>query len=139
MLKHVRSLSANPPAAWPGDATNRHILLIEDNAITQMFVAQVLGLLSYVVDAVETGQEGLAHAARQSYAAVLIDGRLPDMPGYQVLAMLRQTPPYDDGRPLVALCGDIGGVYQERFTSAGATSFLAKPFRPDDLVAALGG
>ena len=83
---------------------------------------------------VTTGEEGLAAAARQRPALVVLDLELDDMTGYEVCYVLRER--LGDDLPIIVVSGDrtessdrVAGLL------IGADDYLAKPFDPDELLA----
>ncbi|MCR6632439.1 MAG: sigma-54 dependent transcriptional regulator [Magnetospirillum sp.] len=78
-----------------------------------------------------TGAEGLAEIERQVPDLVLLDQRLPDMQGVQVLERLRRD---QIAVPVVMISahGDTRAAVQA--VKAGASDYLTKPFELDDLI-----
>ena len=69
------------------------ILIIDDQEAIRMFLAATLESRGYRVATAGTGAEGLAAAASEAPDLVLLDLRLPDMGGLEVLARLRDAEP----------------------------------------------
>jgi len=65
---------------------------------------------------------------------VLLDIDLPRLDGYEVAAVLRTNAAFAD-TPILMLSGRDGLVDRVRSRMVGAVGFIAKPFRPADLVA----
>jgi DNA-binding NtrC family response regulator len=116
----------------PKSEVNRHILVVDDEAVVRTGIAQVLSQQDLAVATAADAAEALAQLARQPFAVVLLDIKLPDMDGVQVLKHLRQDFPDTEvvmitGYPTIA-----GAVECIRL---GALDYLVKPFRIEELEA----
>jgi CheY-like chemotaxis protein len=84
-----------------------------------------------------TGRDGIEAAVDIKPALILLDNRLPDTNGEQVLRQLAASPA-TAAIPVVILSGDSGRVTVNELLAAGATEFLAKPFDIHQLLAIIG-
>ena len=84
-----------------------------------------------------TGGEGVRAAIDERPALILLDNRLPDTNGEQVLRELA-TIPATAAIPVVILSADSSPVIIKELIAAGAADFLAKPFDGPQLLAILG-
>lgn len=111
------------------------ILLIDDHAL---FRVGLEGLLARhgieVVSAVGDGEEGVRLALQLQPDVVLLDLRMPDMDGVEVLRRL-----HDSGlnRPVVMLTTSSEEEDLISCLRNGARGYLVKNMEPDDLVTAL--
>lgn len=64
---------------------------------------------------------------------ILCDITMPDLDGYEICAMLRQSTVFRQ-TPIVMLTGRDGFIDRVRAQMVGATDYLAKPFGEDELV-----
>ena len=106
------------------------ILVIEDDTTIRLTLRDVLEKQGHGVDLAEHGAQGLALYRANSYGLVMLDLRLPDMHGLEVLRALREI----DVEALVV----VMTAYPEVRTAvdsvkAGAYDYLNKPFELDDL------
>ena len=108
------------------------ILVIEDEARIQAFLARGLEAEGYTVVAAGDGREGLDLATRTRWDLVVLDLLLPGLNGLQVLRELQRTKPE---LPVVILSarGDVQTKLQG--FELGATDYVAKPFSLDELLA----
>ena len=74
-----------------------------------------------------TGADGVRMAIDCRPALILLDNRLPDGNGRQVLRGLAANPATAQ-IPVVMLSGDSGELTVKELLAAGAADFLAKPF-----------
>ena len=120
-------------AARPTGTTGR-VLVVEDDEPSRALMRGILAARpGIVLDLVGTGAAGIA-AARQAWPDLLIlDLRLPDMHGLNVLRVLRQLNPHLPLRCLVVSAEtSAGDIAVSR--AAGADDHLHKPFDPARLL-----
>ena len=84
-----------------------------------------------------TGHDGVRVAIDDEPALILLDNRLPDASGQQVLRHLAEAPA-TAAIPVVILSGDSNPTTVSEFLAAGAADFLGKPFEADQLLAIVG-
>jgi two-component system, sensor histidine kinase and response regulator len=111
------------------------VLVAEDNATNQKVIVMRLTRLGCVVDVANDGLEAVEAASSTAYDLILMDCQMPIMDGFQASRAIRQR----GGRrvPVVALTANAMEGERERCLDAGMDDYLAKPVRPDDLVAKL--
>ncbi len=83
------------------------------------------------------GRDGIKAAIDHQPALILLDNRLPDINGEQVLAQLAAAPA-TAAIPVVILSGDSNPVTVNQLLAAGAADFLVKPFDIHQLLAIIG-
>ena len=112
------------------------ILVVEDNAKNMTLLRDVLRATGYRTLEARTGGQALMLAAAQGPALVLMDIRLPDMDGVEVLNRLRM-----DERtasiPVLAVTAQAMRGDSERFKKAGFDGYLSKPVDIDELLTAV--
>ncbi len=69
------------------------ILIVDDDESIRKVVATILQEKGYAVDTAETGKEAISKSNKKFYNLALIDMRLPDMEGTQLLMSMRETTP----------------------------------------------
>lgn len=117
--------AADTPADEPPSGT---VLYIEDNAVNALLVVEVLRQWPAVkVVVAETGADGVQQARQIDPSLVLLDMRLPDMSGDQVIHQL-QADPATRGLTVVALSASAMPLDVELAMSAGARAYWTKPF-----------
>ncbi len=108
------------------------ILVIEDEARIQAFLARGLEAEGYTVVAAGDGREGLDLATKARWDLVVLDLLLPGLNGLQVLRELQRTKP---DLPVVILSARGDVQTKLRGFELGATDYVAKPFSLDELLA----
>ena len=108
------------------------ILVIEDEARIQAFLARGLEAEGYTVVAAGDGREGLDLATAARWDLVVLDLLLPGLNGLQVLRELNRAKPE---LPVVILSARGDVQTKLRGFALGATDYVAKPFSLDELLA----
>jgi CheY-like chemotaxis protein len=83
-----------------------------------------------------TGRDGVEAAIGDPPSLILLDNRLPDSNGREVLRQLAASPA-TAAVPVVVLSGDSGQAAVDDLLAAGARDFLAKPFAIGELLATI--
>jgi CheY-like chemotaxis protein len=69
----------------------KRLLVVEDNAAEQLSITELLGYDDIDVTVADTGAAALDMLSTQPFACVVLDLRLPDMSGFEVLERLRDN------------------------------------------------
>jgi CheY-like chemotaxis protein len=132
------SLPAPPPKELVSNGMK--ILVAEDNAINQRVVQAHLQALGYEFDTVSDGVAALdALTAGHCYAAVIMDGQMPNLDGYQATRAQRAREA-ESGQmrvPIIALTAHAMTGDRRTAFAAGMDDYLSKPFTQRQLQKAL--
>jgi DNA-binding response OmpR family regulator len=101
------------------------ILVVDDEPHVSEMLQEFFADLGYSVDVAATGAEAFRRASSKRPDAVILDMRLPDTTGDQLLTRLRTL---DGSLPIVMLSGDVDDDVARRTMAAGAVQYLHKPF-----------
>ncbi len=118
--------------AGADDGKGQSVLLVEDNPVNQAVIQAMLRSLGLEVVVAADGAQAISLVARQRFAAVLMDCRLPIVDGYEATRRLRQLPQGRD-LPIIALTANALQGDRERCLEAGMNDYLAKPFKRNEL------
>jgi len=142
--RRIREEADRPslPAPPPRDllSNGMKILVAEDNVINRKVVRAHLKKLGYEVDTVNDGKAALRALQKgHRYAAVIMDGQMPNMDGYETTRAqrARESESGQSRVPIIALTahammGDRGTAF-----AAGMDDYLSKPFTQQQLQKAL--
>ncbi len=116
------------------------VLVVEDNVTNRAVVSHVLKQRGHEVTAATTGVEAVTLAAERRFDVILMDVQMPGMDGYEATAAIRaQSGGPNQLTPIVAVTAHAMSGDRERCLAAGMNAFVAKPVRPEALLAAIDG
>jgi CheY-like chemotaxis protein len=82
----------------------KRLLVVEDNPAEQFTIRELLGHEDIDIDVVSSGQSALSALSTETYDCIVLDLRLPDISGFDVLAQLRDNAELKD-IPVVVFTG----------------------------------
>ena len=127
-----------PRAALAG----RRVLLAEDMEINAEIMMDILDLEEIAADHAENGRiavEMFASGSPGTYAAILMDVRMPEMDGLAAAAAIRALDRPDAKTiPIIALTANAFDEDVQRSLQAGMNAHLSKPVEPELLYKTLG-
>jgi CheY-like chemotaxis protein/two-component sensor histidine kinase len=82
----------------------KRLLVVEDNAAEQLSIRELLGHDDIDISVAATGAEAIEAVTKEPFDCVVLDLRLPDMTGFEVLERLGETPNLND-LPVVVFTG----------------------------------
>jgi two-component system cell cycle response regulator CtrA len=107
-------------------------LVIEDDPVSARLIEQALKTENMISEPADCGEDGIELAKLYDFDIIVLDLRLPDMEGYEVVRRLRaariQT-------PILILSGRSDPTDKVRGLMGGADDYLTKPFNKAELVA----
>lgn len=127
-------LQARQEPPPPRPLLRKRILVAEDNSVNRRVTMRLLESIGCEVEVVENGRQALEALARGSFDAVLMDGQMPELDGYEATRRLRA-----EGHriPVVGVTAHAWPEERERCLAAGMDDHLVKPVRLDRLREAL--
>lgn len=115
---------------------SKTILTIDDSAsVRQMIVLTLSGAGHNVIEA-GNGADGYSKAVGQPVDAILTDLNMPVMNGIEFIKKYRQHP-MSKGVPIIFLTTESDDNLKAEARAAGATGWIVKPFKQDQLVAVI--
>ncbi len=109
------------------------LLIVEDEPDLLKSLARALREEGYAVDTAEDGEDGLYKATSTDYDAIVLDGMLPIMDGWELLKELRMT----KQTPVLMLTARDRSADRVRGLDTGADDYVVKPFDLAELLARL--
>lgn len=131
---YVRALGRGDlPVAgrWPTDVrSKRRVLAVDDEVVVVHAIRKSLERNRYRVDEAFSGHAALARIATERYDLVLLDMRMPDVDGLDLLPKIHERQP---DLPVVIVTGYASIDTAVEAIQRGAADYVAKPFTPDEL------
>jgi CheY-like chemotaxis protein len=113
------------------DKKSQRILIVDDDKFVLQILAKILEKAGCEVDSVETGQEALRKLGTQTCDAAVIDVRLQDMNGLDLLDRIHKIAP---DMMKIILTGYPSDEDRNRALASGADYYLAKPIKSETLI-----
>ena len=112
-------------------------LLVDDDPLQLALTEELLKQSQVEVVCCTNPRKVCEWLRSRSFAVVITDIQMPQMDGYQLLRMIRESGMEGADRlPVVALSANVGKE-QEHYREAGFTAFLNKPFTAAQLISLL--
>lgn len=113
------------------------ILLIDDEQFYFKLIRKSLKEAEYQLEYASSGSEGLAKLPSFQPEILVIDLKLPEMDGFEILTRVRRDPKFSHLPVIVITSKDELSEKLKAF-ELGADDYLVKPFQPEELVARMG-
>lgn len=108
------------------------ILVVEDDRTVGQYVKRGLEEQRYHADLVADGMEGLRLASGGRYDLIVLDLRLPEMNGLELLRTLRDR---GNTTPILVLTAQDAVDFKVQALRSGADDYVTKPFSFEELLA----
>jgi CheY-like chemotaxis protein/HPt (histidine-containing phosphotransfer) domain-containing protein len=134
-----RTAASSAPAELP--AKPLQILLAEDNLVNQRVALGHLKRMGHSAQVVSNGLEVLQAIQDTPYDVVLMDCQMPELDGYETTRRIRQQeslhPDRADSIQIIAMTAHAMEGDREKCLAAGMDDYIGKPFKTEELKAAL--
>jgi two-component system NtrC family response regulator len=110
------------------------ILVIDDESVICDACRLVLGEKGHEIDHCLTGRTGLLAIERGTYDLILLDMKLPDIDGMEILKAVRENTPAPS---VIVMTGYSTMANALQAMKLGAIDYLSKPFTDDELLEAV--
>ena len=110
------------------------VLVIDDESVICDACEMVLSEKEHTVAKSTNGTDGLRAIRQQDFDIVLLDMKLPDMDGMQILKTVLEEKP---GLCIIVMTGYSSISNAVEAIKQGADNYLAKPFTDDELIEAV--
>jgi two-component system OmpR family response regulator len=125
------SASVAPDRTQP--AARPYALVVDDDPEIRELFGIILRRAGFVVDVADRGAVALQKIKILRPDLVTVDVAMPDMDGFAMIDRLRELP---DSPPVVVVSGFVNRIESRPLLSQPVVAYLAKPLRPEELVAA---
>lgn len=110
------------------------ILTADDSSSVRQMVSFTLKGAGYTVIEAVDGKDALAKTNSHAVHMVLTDLNMPNMNGIDLIKSLRSEPQYKF-IPIIMLTTESQDTKKQEGKAAGATGWIVKPFKPEQLLA----
>ena len=111
-------------------ATNPRILIVDDEPLVRDFLSLTFESAGYAVNTAGSGRDAMELCSAEPFDVVLSDVTMPEMNGHQLTQWISTH--YPGVR--TALMSGYDGTRERRAASDDAGRFIAKPFRPAEVI-----
>lgn len=113
----------------PSETQGKRVLVIDDDKSVLNSSVRVLERNGFDADTAETGKEAIEKSKTQHYDIALVDLKLPDMDGIEVLSKANFQ-----NTVKIMLTGYPSLVTGMQAMDQGVDAYLHKPVRPEELI-----
>ena len=127
------------PTVAPDTGRQLNVLIVEDNAINQLVIDELLRGFGHTTVLAENGQLALDRVAEGNIDLVLMDCQMPVMDGFDATRRLRELEE-EQGLPrlpIIAVTANAIKGDRERCLAAGMDDYVSKPINTEKLAAAI--
>ncbi|WP_253486552.1 response regulator [Methanocalculus alkaliphilus] len=110
------------------------VLIIDDSSFQRTIIRKTLKNEGFVCIEANNGRVGLHLIEEERPDIIIVDLLMPDMDGTEFLTAIREK---EIAIPVIVLTSDIQDATRENCIRLGASSFLNKPARADELIPAI--
>ena len=109
------------------------ILFIEDDAMNRRVVRDMLNVAGLPLSEADGGAAGIARLAREEFDVLLLDLRMPEMDGFDVMRALRGRSDALRDLPIIVVTADASPGLEDECLATGADAVLFKPIAMQSL------
>jgi two-component system chemotaxis response regulator CheY len=109
------------------------IMTVDDSASIRQMVTFTLSEAGYAVVEAVDGQDALNKLNGTPVHMMIVDLNMPKIDGIELIRQVRAQPAYKF-IPIIMLTTESQAAKKEQGKAAGATGWIVKPFRPEQLL-----
>lgn len=112
----------------------KKIMTVDDSASMRQMISFTLRDAGYDVVEADDGRDALAKLNASPVHMLISDVNMPNMNGFELVGQVRTNPAYRF-IPIIMLTTESHDLKKQTGKSAGATGWIVKPFKPEQLLA----
>jgi len=109
-----------------------HILVVDDNAMNQDLMANILSYWGFSFAVVSNGKEAVERVAQGHFDLVLMDIQMPEMDGYSATISIRTE--LKSAIPIIAMTAHAMAGEREKCINLGMNDYISKPVNEQQLL-----
>ena len=138
-LSRSKSIIALRPK--PQDLSGMPVLIVDDNTTNRILLQEMTTSWGLVPTMTANGKEAIdrfnkAFASGTPYRLILLDMQMPELDGFEVAKIIKDTPPGKDAKIILLSSSGQGGD-ADRCKEIGISGYLPKPIKQSDLYDAI--
>lgn len=110
------------------------IMTVDDSASVRMMVNFTLSELGFEIVEAANGKDALRKMEAQQVHMLITDVNMPELDGISLVRKIRENPSYRF-IPIIILTTESQEEKKKEGRQAGATGWIVKPFKPEQLIA----
>lgn len=111
----------------------KKVLVIEDDTDLRLLIKKILEIIDLQIIEAKSGSLGLQLAKQHQPDLIISDIDMPEISGYDVLKQIKEDT-VTARIPFIFLTGRVDDDSHNHALQLGATFYMTKPFRIDDLL-----
>ncbi len=115
----------------------KNVLVVDDESDILTLVSANLQIRGYQVAEAKNGAEALAHLRANPPSLMVLDIKLPDLNGWELLQGIRGDPQIDKGFPVLIMTASISETFVDVEAYPSVVEILLKPFSTARLLSAV--
>ena len=135
----IKAVSALHAGGGPQVRGRLKVLLAEDDKINGLLIINMMAPFGWDIKWARNGTEALEMFSAEKYDAVIMDGQMPEMSGFETALRIRDQEKISGRRvPIIALTAYAMPGDRDDFLEAGMDDYITKPVNgPHDLITAV--
>lgn len=113
------------------------ILVVEDEANVRKLVIINLSSRGYRVLEAKDGAQALAHLRQEKPALMVLDIKLPDLTGWEILGRIESDPALRANFPVLVMTASMTDAQMDLQPYPRVVEILIKPFKTEKLISAV--
>jgi PAS domain S-box-containing protein len=114
-----------------------YILLVEDVEVNQEIARSILQTAGHTIDVASDGLDAIAAVQTHAYDLILMDIQMPGMDGVTATKRIRALPGGAGNAPIIAMTANVLPQQVAAFRAAGMNDHVGKPYKREELFAAI--
>ena len=132
--EYIETNSENKNDEMPATFPNAKILVVDDTQVNLIVAKGMLKDSQAQVETAPSGEEALNLIEDKKYDIVFLDHRMPGMDGVETLNYAKTHMKSTKLPIFIALTADAGSGAREKYIALGFDDYLAKPFKPGEMI-----